>query len=861
MLLAFPGVKALRRLTVRAAYPPQLAKLGEIVANLRWSWHAESLDLFESVDADLWQASGHDPGHMLAMVTPQRFAQLAADRKFLRRLDDLADDLHEYLAQPRWYQEQAAFAPLPETIGYFSPEFGITEVLPQYSGGLGILAGDHLKAASDLGVPIIGVGLLYGAGYFRQSLSRDGWQLEHYPSLDPQGLPITALVGADGGPARVSLALPGSRTLHAAVWVAQVGRVPLLLLDSDIEDNDADARLVTDRLYGGGADHRLEQELLLGVGGVRAIRAYCAATGAPAPSVFHTNEGHAGFLGVERIRELVESDGLSFDEALQAVRGGTVFTTHTPVPAGIDRFSRDLVAAHLSGLAGALPAERVLALGAEQDPSIFNMAHMGLRLGQRANGVSLLHGEVSRGMFADLWPGFDTADVPITSVTNGVHAPTWMSREILEVVEREVGTAAVAGSGDWDAVDKVGDADLWRVRNVLRERLVGEIRRRVHASGLQRGMGEAELGWVSSAFDPDVLTMGFARRVPSYKRLTLMLRDPERLKSLLLDPERPVQIVIAGKSHPADDGGKQLIAQMVRFADDPAVRHRITFLPDYDIGMARYLYWGVDVWLNNPLRPLEACGTSGMKAALNGALNLSIMDGWWDEWFDGDNGWAIPSADGLGDADRRDDLEAHALYDLIQNNVAPRFYDRTGTGESAVPTRWVQMVRHTLKSLGPKVLASRMVAEYVNRLYAPAGLSSQRMCADGFAAARELAAWTGKVRAAWPAVSVLHVDSQLSGAGDAQVGDTMSLRAEVVLGGLDPADVLVEAVFGAVDAEDRLVAPVTTPLHVGDAIDGAVRYEGDVPLQTTGPFGYSVRVLPSNPLLASSAELGVVATA
>ncbi|WP_375501022.1 alpha-glucan family phosphorylase [uncultured Jatrophihabitans sp.] len=852
-------MKALRRLTVRAAFPSQLTKLGDLVANLRWSWHTESLDLLESVDPDLWRASGHDPGHMLAMVTPQRFAQLAADRKFLRRLEDLSEDLSEYLTQPRWYQDQqAGGSQYPASIGYFSPEFGITEVLPQYSGGLGILAGDHLKAASDLGVPIIGVGLLYGAGYFRQSLSRDGWQLEHYPSLDPQGLPVKALLDAAGAPVRVSLALPGSRTLHAAVWVAQVGRVPLLLLDSDIEENDAEARLVTDRLYGGGPDHRLEQELLLGVGGVRAIRAYCAATGVPAPSVFHTNEGHAGFLGVERIRELVESDGLAFDEALQAVRAGTVFTTHTPVPAGIDRFARDLVAAHLTGLAGSLPADRVLALGAEEDPSIFNMAHMGLRLGQRANGVSLLHGEVSRGMFANLWPGFDQADVPITSVTNGVHAPTWMSREILEVVEREVGAAAVAGGGAWDAVDKISDADLWRVRNVLRERLVGEIRRRVHASGLQRGMSEAELGWVSTAFDSDVLTMGFARRVPSYKRLTLMLRDPERLKSLLLDPQRPVQIVIAGKSHPADDGGKQLIAQMVRFADDPAVRHRITFLPDYDIGMARYLYWGVDVWLNNPLRPLEACGTSGMKAALNGALNLSIMDGWWDEWFDGDNGWAIPSADGLGDADRRDDLEATALYDLIQNNVAPRFYDRAG---DAAPTRWVQMVRHTLKSLGPKVLASRMVAEYVNRLYAPAGLSSERMCADNFAAARDLAAWTTKVRAAWPAVSVLHVDSQLSGVGDAQVGDIMTLRAEVALGGLEPSDVLVEAVFGAVDAEDRLVSPVAAPLTVGEAIDGAVRYEGGVPLQTTGPFGYSVRVLPSNPLLASSSELGVVATA
>ena len=848
-------MKALRRLTVRAAYPDELAPLGDIVGNLRWSWHADSLDLLESVDPELWAASGHDPGRMLGEVSAERFAQLARDRKFLRRLEDVADDLDVYLTQPRWYQKQAG--PLPEAIGYFSPEFGITEVLPQYSGGLGILAGDHLKAASDLGVPIIGVGLLYRAGYFRQSLSRDGWQLEHYPALDPHGLPITALENADGTPARIAIALPESRTLHAQIWVAQVGRVPLLLLDSDIEENDADARQVTDRLYGGGKEHRLEQELLLGIGGVRAIRTYCAATGTAAPTVFHTNEGHAGFLGVERIRELVEGYGLDFDAALAAVRAGTVFTTHTPVPAGIDRFDRSLVAAHLGGL-GALPAERILDLGAEEDPTIFNMAHMGLRLGQRANGVSLLHGEVSREMFGDLWPGFDTADVPITSVTNGVHAPTWMSRDILDVAEREVGAEAIEEGGGWEAIDRVGDAELWRVRNTLRGRLVDEIRRRLHASNLVRGMSEAELGWTAGAFDPDVLTIGFARRVPSYKRLTLMLRDPERLRALLLDPERPVQIVIAGKSHPADDGGKQLIAQMVRFADDPAVRHRITFLPDYDIGMARYLYWGVDVWLNNPLRPLEACGTSGMKAALNGALNLSIRDGWWDEWFDGENGWAIPSAEGITDPDHRDDLEAQALYDLIEKNVASRFYDR---GEDGVPTRWVQMVRHTLKSLGPKVLATRMVSEYVRRLYVPASESSTRMLADDFAAARALAGWRHEVETRWPAVAVLHVDSQLSGAGDAKVGDSLTLRAEVALGGLAPEDVSVEAVYGAADADDRLTDVAAVPLRLVEVIDGTSRYEGEVPLGRTGSFGYTVRVLPKSNLLASPAELGLVATA
>jgi glycogen phosphorylase len=855
-VLASARVKALRRFTVRAAFPARLDKLGDIVGNLRWSWHPDSLDLLESVDPTLWRACGRDPGRMLGEVSAERLDTLARDRKFLRRLDDVHDDLTEYLTQPRWYQDlQANDSSLPATIGYFSPEFGITEVLPQYSGGLGILAGDHLKAASDLGVPIIGVGLLYRSGYFQQSLSRDGWQLEHYPPLDPQGLPVRTLLNTDAVPVRIALALPEGRTLWAHVWIAQVGRVPLLLLDSDIEENDKEARQVTDRLYGGNKEHRLEQELLLGVGGVRAIRAYCEATGTPAPQVFHTNEGHAGFLGVERIRELVDGYGLTFDEALQVVRAGTVFTTHTPVPAGIDRFPRDLVATHLGGMPG-VPIERTLELGAEEDPALFNMAHMGLRIGQRANGVSKLHGVVSRDMFADLWPGFDSTEVPIGSVTNGVHAPTWMSRDICELAEREVGPAILDEGTDWSAIDKIDGGELWQVRRDLRERLVGEIRRRIKASALQRGMTEAELGWTASAFDPDVLTIGFARRVPSYKRLTLMLREEDRLRALLLDPARPVQIVIAGKSHPADDGGKQLIAQMVKFADKADVRHRIAFLPDYDIAMARYLYWGVDVWLNNPLRPLEACGTSGMKAALNGALNLSIRDGWWDEWFDGENGWAIPSADGVIDSERRDDLEATAMYDLVEMHVAPRFYDRD---RSDVPTRWVQMVRHTLKSLGPKVLASRMVGDYVRTLYAPAAKSATEMTADNFACARTLAHWRTKVLNAWPGVAVLHVDSQL--ADEPQLGGVLTLRAEVALNGLSPDDVDVEAVYGAIEGDDRLVDIEAVSLKAVESEDGSRRFEGDVPLARTGAFGYTVRVLPRNDLLASPVEMGLLASA
>ncbi|MEU6659680.1 alpha-glucan family phosphorylase [Streptomyces sp. NPDC046821] len=841
-------MKAIRRFTVRPVLPEPLAPLHELAHNLRWSWDSGTRDLFRAVDPARWASSDGDPVRFLGAVAPARLAELATDEAFLHSLAQASADLRAYVHGDRWYQTQNGG--LPAAVGYFSPEFGITAALPQYSGGLGILAGDHLKAASDLGVPLIGVGLLYRHGYFRQSLSRDGWQQETYPVLDPHEMPLTSLREADGTECRIALALPGGGRLLARVWQAQVGRVPLLLLDSGVEENGPGARDVTDRLYGGGSEHRLLQEMLLGIGGVRAVRAYCRLTGHPEPEVFHTNEGHAGFLGVERIRELAEQ-GVDFDAALEAVRAGTVFTTHTPVPAGIDRFDRDLVARHL-GAGAELPGidvARVLELGRETyeggDPNVFNMAVMGLRLAQRANGVSTLHGRVSRDMFAGLWPGFDTEEVPITSVTNGVHAPTWTAPEVLRLASRD--------ADDYEAVvTGTPGRDLWELRRELRGRLVDEVRARLAASWRQRGAGTAELGWIDGVLDPDVLTIGFARRVPSYKRLTLMLRDPERLTRLLLDPDRPVQIVVAGKAHPADDSGKRLVQELVRFADDPRVRHRIVFLPDYGMAMAQKLYPGCDIWLNNPLRPLEACGTSGMKAALNGCLNLSVLDGWWDEWFTPDFGWAIPTADGSGtDEQRRDDLEAAALYDLVERRVAPRFYER---GPEGLPDRWIEMVRRTLTRLGPKVLADRMVREYVEKLYAPAAHAARALTPD---AARELAGWKSRVRAAWPGVTVDHVE-----AADvtAELGASLVLRVRVALDELGPEDVEVQAVSGRVDSADRIADATTVALKPvgGPDLEGRWSYEGPLALDRTGPFGYTVRILPSHRLLASPAETGLV---
>jgi len=847
-------VRAIRRFTVRVSLPEPLASLQGLMLNLRWSWHAPTADLFASIDPAAWAASGGDPIAMLSALPAARISALAVDARFLGELREAEEDLNRYISDPRWYSSAGLTGIGPAAVAYFSPEYGITAALPQYSGGLGILAGDHLKSASDLGVPLIGVGLLYRHGYFTQSLSADGWQAERYPGDDPNGLPLELLRDAAGSAVHVSVGLDAGRQLNAQVWVARVGRIPLLLLDSYMEENEPGLHEVTDRLYGGGSEHRLRQELLLGVGGVRAVRAFCALRGHPAPEVFHTNEGHAGFLGLERIREY-SGQGLSFAEALQVSRAGTVFTTHTPVAAGIDRFERDLVRAHFDD-DPLLPIDDVLALGAETypggDPNMFNMAVMGMRLAQRVNGVSLLHGEVSRKMFAGLWPGFDTSEVPIGSVTNGVHTPTWVAPEVLFLTGTSSGDAT---DWDWERAAAAPAAELWEARHVLRARLVAETRRRLLASWRQRGASGAELTWIDDVLDEHVLTIGFARRVPSYKRLTLMLNNPAELTALLNDPAQPIQVVVAGKAHPADDGGKALIQQMVQFSDTPEVRRRIVFLPDYDMAMAHTLVQGCDVWLNNPLRPLEACGTSGMKAALNGALNLSVRDGWWDEWYDGGNGWEIPSADGVHDAARRDELEAQALYELLGKSVAPLFYDREADG---VPLGWVERIRHTLRSLGPKVQAERMVREYTTELYVPAAASSRALAdGSGFGPARELAAWKQRVQAAWPQVRIEHVES---GAAGQLLGSVLAVRVSVALGPLSPDDVSVEVVYGRPDEDGEIAAPAYAPLSAEGASEatGLERYSGEVPLDRPGPFGYTVRVLPRHRLLDSRAEMGLV---
>ncbi len=806
------------------------------------------------MNSKIWAESGHDPVTFLGLVSREELQRLAADQDVVRRVHAAAEDLDRYLEQPRWYQSLGDGA--PACIAYFSPEFGITEVLPQYSGGLGILAGDHLKAASDLGVPLIGVGLLYQAGYFKQSLSRDAWQQETYPVLDPDGLPLTLLreASADGNgkPIQISLPLPHGRRLLAHVWRADVGRVPLLLLDSNVPGNDDAARGITDRLYGGGGDHRLQQELLLGMGGVKALRAYQKLTGSPAPEVFHTNEGHAGFLGVERIQEMMSAEQpLSWEEALAAGRASTVFTTHTPVPAGIDRFEISQIQHFFdAGLAPDVPVAKILNLGREDysdgNPFVFNMAVMGLRLAQRANGVAKLHGVVSRGMFAALWPGFDHSEVPITSVTNGVHVPTWVDPRVSELAREQFGPDAET-QGRWDLAYNVSDEDVWALRREMRVSLVEDVRRRLRAAWKKRGAADAELAWTDSVLDPDILTIGFARRVPTYKRLTLMLREPERLKALLLHKTHPIQLVIAGKSHPADDAGKKMIQDLVRFTDDPAVRHRIAFLPNYDIAMARTLVPGLRRLAEQPAasaRGMRHLRDEGRPERLAEPLRPGRLVG-----------RDVRRRERLGDSDRQQrrvprGTRRHrggGLYELLETQVAPRFYGLTvsdgagaagpsQSGPQAVPTHWVSMIKHTMSHLGPAVSADRMLQDYVNVLYRPAAVAGRRAVADNFAEAKALAAWVSRVRAAWPQIQVEHVDS-VGVSEDPQIGDILQVNAYVALHDLTPDDVSVEVAYGKAEDSDEL-ADVT----VAELQGGRRPRQGPAPLQRH-PGDRPVRVL------------------
>jgi len=847
--------KMIHRFTVIPSLPEELAPLQRIAYNLCWTWEPEAIELFKRLDPELWKSTRHNPVEILGILQQATLDGLKGDEGFMVHLAEVTAKVQEYLGSRTWY-ETAGAGRKEMQAAYFSMEFGLHESLPVYSGGLGILAGDHLKSASDLGIPLVGVGLLYRQGYFRQYLNIEGWQQEFYPENDFYNLPLHLERDDSGAPLAVEADLAGRR-VKVHVWRVQVGRVPLYLLDSNLEENAPEDREITTRLYGGDQDMRIRQEIILGIGGIRALRLLGIE-----PNVCHMNEGHAAFLALERIRILMEERQLSFSEAREAVRAGNVFTTHTPVEAGIDHFPSELLEKYLGryyrGLG--LSREEFLGLGRHNPRNpheTFCMAVLALKLAGHANGVSQLHGDVSRRMWKDLWPELPEEHLPLTSITNGVHIRTWLSGEMTRLLVRYLGNRWLEDSTNhtlWRRIARIPDAELWRTHNRCRERLVDFARQRLKEQLTQVGASAKEIAVADEVLDPDCLTIGFARRFATYKRGTLLFRDVERLARILNDPSRPVQIIFAGKAHPADHQGKELIREIVQISHQERFRHRIVFTEDYDMGVARHMVQGVDIWLNTPRRPMEASGTSGMKVAFNGGLNMSVLDGWWCEGYKGNNGWAIGRGEVYEDIEYQNEVEGRAIYDLLENEIVPLFYDR---GADGIPRGWVAAMKASMQSLCPVFSTDRMVQEYTTRCYLPAFENWSRLAHDNLALATDLARWKEKIGRLWHQVRVEEVVAE--GTEEVSVGDTIPVRAKVFLGDIPLDAVSVESYCGVLDSRGAIVGGELVPLApAGEYTPGGYHYTGAIECRFCGRHGFLLRVMPRHPELGVVYEPGVL---
>ena len=849
-----PG-RSVRTFTVVPKLPTRLQALHRLAYNLWWSWNAEAVSLFRRINPDLFETLDHSPIRLLGSTSQNRFDELAGDDGFLAQMDRVVEALDHYLNSPTWFA--SAFSTDSDArIGYFSAEFGIHESVPVYSGGLGVLAGDHLKSASDLGIPLVGISLMYREGYFRQYLNADGWQQERYPENDYFTLPLVEEKDPSGKPILVSAPLPG-REVFLKIWHIQVGRVPLYFLDANIPENPrVEDRAITAQLYGGDQHTRIEQEIILGIGGIRALKAL-----GKMPTVCHMNEGHAAFTSLERIRLLMEEHKLDFASAMEAVKAGTCFTTHTPVPAGNDAFPMSMVEQYLGDYMSKMGADRstLARLGRqhptnEQEP--FGMTVLALKLANVSNGVSKLHGSVSRKMWRDLWPELPTSEVPITSVTNGVHTQSWLSPEIAQLYDRYLGIRWEERPTDfavWKRVESIPDPELWRTHERCRERLVAFARSRLKSQLKRRGSPPSEIAAADEVLDPEALTIGFARRFATYKRGDLIFRNVERVIALLNDKDRPVQFIFSGKAHPKDTGGKELIQRVVQQSRRPEYRRRVVFLEDYDMNVARYLVQGVDVWLNNPRRPLEASGTSGMKIVPNGGLNLSILDGWWCEGYDGDNGWAIGAGEEYADLTEQDDVESRALMDLLERDIAPTFYKR---GSDGLPREWIRRMKRSIMSLVPVFNTNRMVEEYARRCYVPSHRRAMKLGGDHLKAAKELAIWRKRIAADWGQVRVEGIEAPTGQRLD--VGADFTVKVRVQLGAFTPDDVDVQLCHGVLDAMGEIADPRATPLHAENGSGGSVVFSGRVPCLASGQFGFTVRVLPKHANLPHSFEPALV---
>jgi len=859
---------SVRSFTVLPALPDVLKDLDVVARNLFWSWNPQFVELFKRIDPNLWAACGHNPVKLLGSVSQARLEALSENESFRNELRRAVEVLHTYLDESTWF-EKTCSDNRQSVMAYFSAEFGLHECLPIYSGGLGILAGDHLKSASDLGIPLVGIGLMYQKGYFRQYLNIDGWQQEAYVENDPYNMPVELVRNDDGLPLTIGVEYPG-RCVQAQIWSVSVGRLKLYLLDTNIPANSSADRMITSSLYGGDRELRIRQEVLLGIGGLRAL----AAMGIE-PTVCHMNEGHAAFMALERIRQLKSNAEMSFEEAVEATRSGNVFTTHTLVRAGLDEFGVELMDKYFGFYYPQLGIDRgyFLSLGRmlpddENEP--FKMPVLAIKLSGYVNGVSQLHGQISREVWGSLWPRVPANEVPISAITNGVHLKSWLSNEIADLYQRYLGPAwseSVSDASLWEQIDQVPDEELWSAHQRCKDQLIVFARKRLVAQMQRRGTCRGDLRHAEEVLDPEALTIGFARRFAAYKRGDLILKDAERLARLLTNPERPVQIIFAGKAHPKDKGGKEIIRHIVHFASEETVRRHIVFLEDYDIDVARFLVRGVDIWLNNPRRPMEASGTSGMKAAANGVLNVSTLDGWWCEGYTPEGGWVIGAGESYENQEYQDMVEAQALYNILEHEVVPLFFSRSADN---LPRRWLPMMKACIKSVTPRFNTHRMLAEYAQRFYDPAASRYRRLTQDTLAVAREFARWKAEMRDAWREIVVQEVCMDANNAGapeqlnaaqpQLKVGSELTVRARVRLGRVQPDNVSVELYHGPTDSWGNIRdgAPVLMTRETTNGENGEHWFSGRMKCRTTGQHGAVVRVLPSHPDQVNPHELGLI---
>jgi glycogen phosphorylase len=848
-------MQPIRTFNVSPSLPVPLAPLHQLAHNLYWDWNIEIKDLFRRLDRDLWETTRHNPVAMIAQVSQARLQEAANDDGFLAHLERATHALENYLSSRDWYQKHHDSGTQKPCFAYFCAEFGLVECLPIYSGGLGVLAGDHLKSASDLGIPLVGVGLLYQEGYFAQYLNADGWQQERYPVNDFHNMPLHLEKQADGSELRIAVEYP-QRIVYARIWRVQVGTVPLYLLDTNIEPNSPYDQDITDELYGGDLSTRIHQEMMLGIGGFRALQALGYQ-----PTVYHLNEGHSGFLILERLRMLMQQEKLSFAEAQQIARSTQIFTTHTPVSAGFDLFSPDDTMYYVGHYAQAyqLSREEFLGLGRENTSdgaAPFSMAALAIKNASFVNGVAQLHGVVSRQLFQSMWSGVPLNEVPITAITNGVHARSCVAKTNQELFDRYLGddwSEKPATDRLWDKVQSIPDEELWRNHEHCRTELVVFARARIIKHLNERGAMSKEISHVQDSLDPAVFTIGFARRFATYKRATLFLRQLDRLKNILSgQKDRRVQFVIAGKAHPKDIPGKDLIRDIVHFTRTEGI-NSVVFVPDYDIHVARLMVAGCDIWLNTPRRPREASGTSGMKAAMNGLPNVSILDGWWDE-ADVRTGWPIGHGEIYEDEEYQDKVEANAFYDLLEQEVVPMFYDRDPEG---IPRRWVAKMKEAIRLNAPRFNTARMVRDYAEQGYFPAHQRSAIMTSDSFRNGKEIAHWKAKMRENWYKIKIKKVSADAP--ADVSVNQSIDLRSLIYLGQLQPSDVRVEVYQGAIDSNGHLTNAETVIMtSPGQTDQGETVYTGQIVYQSSGLQGFSVRVLPNHPYLSNPHELGLI---